>query len=47
VDEYRDVGGLNLIHRGSAVYAGPDGPFTHGTFTPRSIEYEVAGPGPE
>ena len=47
VDKYRDVGGLHLLHRGSAVYARPDGPFTYGTFTLRSIEYDVAGPGPE
>jgi hypothetical protein len=47
VDEYRDVGSLHLIHRGSAVYARPDGPFTYGTFTLRSIEYDVAGPRPE
>jgi hypothetical protein len=47
VDEYRDVGGLHLIHRGSAVYARPDGPFTYGSFTLRSVEYGVAGPRPE
>jgi hypothetical protein len=47
VDEYRDVGGLHLIHRGRAVYARPDGPFAYGTFTLRSIEYDVAGPRPE
>ena len=47
VDEYRDVGGFHLLHRGSAVYARPDGPFTYGTFTLRSVEYDVAGPGPE
>ena len=47
VDEYRDVGPLHLIHRGSAVYARPDGPFTYGAFTLRSIEYDVAGPRPD
>ena len=47
VDEYRDVGGSHLIHRGRAVYARPDGPFTYGSFTLRSIEYDVAGPRPE
>jgi hypothetical protein len=47
VDGYRDVGGFHLLHRGSAVYARPEGPFTYGTFTLRSIEYDVAGPGPE
>ena len=47
VDEYCDVGGFHLLHRGSTVYARPDGPFTYGTFTLRSIEYDVAGPRPE
>jgi len=47
VDEYRDVGGFHLVHRGRAVYARPDGPFTYGSFTLRSIEYDVAGPRPE
>ena len=47
VDAYRDVGGLHLIHHGSAVYARPEGPFTYGTFTLRSIEYDVAGPKPD
>jgi len=47
VDGYRDVGGLHLLHRGRAVYARPDGPFTYGSFTLRSIEYDVAGPRPE
>jgi hypothetical protein len=46
VDVYRDVGGFHLVHRGSAVYARPDGPFTYGTFTLRSIDYDVAGPSP-
>jgi hypothetical protein len=46
VDEYRDVGGLHLIHRGSAVYARPDGPFTYGVFTLRSIAYDVVAPSP-
>jgi hypothetical protein len=44
VDEYRDVGGLHLVHRGSAVYARPEGPFTCGVFTIRSIDYDLAGP---
>jgi hypothetical protein len=38
------VGVLHLIHRGSAVYARPDGPFTYGVFTLRSIAYDVVGP---
>ena len=44
---YRDVGGMHLLHRGSAVYDHPDGPFTYGEFTMRSIEYDVTGPRPE
>ena len=47
VSEYHDVGGLHLVHRGSAVYPRPDGPFTYGVFTLRSIRYDVAGPSPE
>ena len=46
VSEYRDVNGLHLVHRGSAVYAHPDGPFTYGAFTLRSIEYDVMAPSP-
>jgi hypothetical protein len=44
VSEYRDTGGLHLAHRGSAVYARPDGPFTYGAFTLRSLAYDVPGP---
>ena len=47
MDEYRDVGCLHLIHRGSAVYARPDGPFTYGIFTLWSIQYDVAEPSPD
>jgi hypothetical protein len=49
VTEYHDVGGLHLVHVGSATYARPDGPFMYGTFTVRSIRYAVAGvtPSPE
>jgi hypothetical protein len=47
VSEYRDVGRLHLVHRGSAVYARPDGPFTYGIFSLRSIRYDVTGPSPE
>jgi len=46
VSECRDVNGLHLVHRGSAVYARPDGPFTYGVFTLRSLLYDVAGPSP-
>jgi hypothetical protein len=44
VSEHRDLGGMHLLHRGRAVYHRPDGPFTYGEFTMRSIEYDVAGP---
>ena len=46
VTEYRDVDGRHLLHRGRAVYLRPDGPFTYGEFTLRSIAYDVAGPTP-
>ncbi len=42
---HRELGvGLRLPTRGSAVYARPDGPFTYGEFTLRSIAYDLAGP---
>lgn len=47
VTEHGDVGGMHLLHRGSAVYHRPDGPFTYGEFTLRSLEYDVAGPNGE
>ena len=46
VREYHDLDGRHLIHRGAAVYLRPDGPFTYGEFTLRSIQYDVAGPLP-
>jgi Family of unknown function (DUF6544) len=46
VSEYRDVGGRHLLHSGGAVYHRPDGPFTYGEFTMRSIQYDVPGPMP-
>jgi hypothetical protein len=44
VHEYRDADGRHLIHRGAAVYLRPDGPFTYGEFTLRSLDYDVAAP---
>jgi len=44
ITEHRDVDGMHLLHRGSAVYDRPDGPFTYGEFTMRSIDYDVPGP---
>jgi hypothetical protein len=43
--DYRDVGGLRLPTRGDAVYQRPDGPFTYGAFTLRSVAYDVTEPG--
>jgi hypothetical protein len=44
VGDHREVGGLRLPTRGSTIYARPDGPFTYGEFTLRSIACDVAGP---
>jgi Family of unknown function (DUF6544) len=44
VTEFRDVDGRHLLHSGGAVYHRPDGPFTYGEFTMRSIQYDVPGP---
>lgn len=44
VGDYREIGGLRLPTRGSAVYARPDGPFTYGEFTLRSITFDLAQP---
>lgn len=46
VTEYRDIDGRHLLHRGSAAYVRPDGPFTYGEFTMNSIQYDVGGPAP-
>ena len=46
IDDYREVGGRRLAQHGTAVWAYPDGPFTYGDFTVRSIDYDVAGPTP-
>jgi len=46
VTEYREVDGRHLLHHARAVYLRPDGPFTYGEFTLRSIAYDVAGPTP-
>ncbi len=44
VTEYRDLDGRHILHRGGAAYLRPDGPFTYGEFTMRSIRYDVPGP---
>ena len=45
MSDYRDVGGLRLPTRGDAVYQRPDGPFTYGAFTLRSVAYDVTEEG--
>jgi len=44
IADYQEINGLRLPTRGSAVYAYPDGPFTYGAFTLRSIAYDLAAP---
>jgi hypothetical protein len=44
ISAHRDIDGMHLLHQGSAFYHRPDGPFTYGEFTMRSIQYDVAGP---
>ncbi len=44
VGDHREVGGLRLPTRGSTIYARPDGPFTYGEFTLRSLACDVPGP---
>jgi hypothetical protein len=44
VGEYREIGGLRLPTRGGTVYARPDGPFTYGEFTLRSIAFDLPEP---
>lgn len=42
--DYREIDGLRLPTRGSAIYARPDGPFTYGDFTLRSIAVDLPAP---
>lgn len=44
LSEYTSVDGLRRPRRGDAVYARPDGPFTYGEFTVRSIQLDLAAP---
>jgi hypothetical protein len=39
---YQVIDGLRLPTSGEAVYQRPEGPFTYGTFTLRSVAYDVA-----
>ena len=41
---YREVDGRLLPTKGSAVYAYPEGDFTYGAFTLRTIAYDLARP---
>lgn len=42
ISDYRVIDGLRLPTHGEAVYARPEGPFTYGEFTIRSIRYDVS-----
>jgi hypothetical protein len=42
--DHRTFGGIRLPARGSTVYTRPDGPFTYGEFTLRSVAYDLPGP---
>ncbi len=42
ISGYREIDGLRLPTHGEAVYARPEGPFTYGEFTTRSIDYDLA-----
>ncbi|HSW41879.1 MAG TPA: DUF6544 family protein [Patescibacteria group bacterium] len=44
VGDHREIGGLRVPTRGSTVYARPDGPFTYGEFTLRSIFFDLSVP---
>jgi hypothetical protein len=44
IEGYREIDGRLLPTKGSAVYAYPEGDFTYGAFTLRSIAYDVACP---
>jgi hypothetical protein len=41
---YRVVDGIRVPTHGSTVYARPEGPFTYGEFTLRSIAWDIASP---
>jgi hypothetical protein len=44
IEGYREIDGRRLPTRGRAVYAYPEGDFTYGAFTLRSIAYDVPHP---
>lgn len=45
LSDHRQISGLRLPTRGSTVYHRPDGPFTYGEFTLRSITYNPGSTG--
>jgi hypothetical protein len=42
--DYRAIDGIRVPTRGRTVYARPEGPFTYGEFTLRSIAWDVRSP---
>ena len=46
IGDYQLIDGRRLPTRGRAVYTYPEGPFTYGAFTLRSIAYDVPGINP-
>ena len=40
---YRETDGMRLPTHGSAIYFRPEGPFTYGEFSVRSIAYDMSG----
>jgi hypothetical protein len=44
LSDHGEMGGLRLPTRGCTVYARPDGPFTYGEFTLRSIAFDLSEP---
>jgi hypothetical protein len=41
---YQDIDGIRVATQGSTVYARPEGPFTYGEFTLRSIAWNCDSP---
>jgi hypothetical protein len=44
VSDHCLIDGIRLPTRGATVYQRPDGPFTYGEFTLRSLTYDLTGP---
>ena len=44
VGDYREIGGIRVATRGATIYHRPDGPFTYGEFTLRSIAFDLPAP---